>query len=271
MRRLALILFCAVGLTACSPAPAAPEAPAALPADGVADYQLGGAYTPPDGVTIVERDSEAEPAEGLYSICYVNGFQSQPGQGDEWRDAGLVLLADGEPVVDENWPDEMLFDTSTAQARADIAERIGTVIDSCADRGFDAVEIDNLDSDTRSDGALTAEDNRALATLYVERAHAAGLAIGQKNTADRAAQYAQDPGFDFAVAEECHRFDECAQYTAAYGADVIDIEYPFREFGDDLRADFAEVCADPETPPITVLRDRDLVPAGNAEYVYEHC
>lgn len=271
MRRLALILICAAGLTACSAAPASPTAPASLPADGVADYQLGGAYDPPSGVTIVERDSEAEPAEGLYSICYVNGFQSQPGQGDEWRAAGLLLLADGEPVVDENWPDETLFDTSTAQARADIAERIGAVIDSCADKGFDAVEIDNLDSDTRSDGALSAEDNRALAALYVERAHAAGLAIGQKNTADRAAEYAQQPGFDFAVAEECHRFEECAAYTDAYGADVIDIEYTSREFGDDLRGDFAAVCADPETPPITLLRDQDLVPAGNAEYVYRHC
>ncbi|NQX26548.1 endo alpha-1,4 polygalactosaminidase [Microbacteriaceae bacterium VKM Ac-2854] len=260
MRRLALILFCALGLTACS------AAPTAFPADGVADYQLGGAYDPPAGVTIVERDSDAEPAEGRYSICYVNGFQSQPGQGEEWLDAGLVLLADGEAVIDENWPDEMLLDTSTPQARAAIAERIGAVIDSCAEKGFDAVEIDNLDSDTRSNGALTDEDNRALATLYVQRAHAAGLAIGQKNTADRAEEYADDPGFDFAVSEECFTFDECAAYTDAYGADVIDIEYT-----DDLRGDFADVCADPATPPISLLRDRELVPAEHPGYVYEHC
>lgn len=264
MRRFALILFCAVGLTACSASPT--SAPAHFPADGVADYQLGGAYDPADAVTIVERDSDDEPADGRYSICYVNGYQSQPGQGQEWLDAGLVLLADGEPVIDENWPDEMLLDTSTAEARAGIDERIGAVIDSCAEKGFDAVEIDNLDSDTRSDGALTPEDNRALATLFVERAHAAGLAIGQKNTADRAAEYAEDPGFDFAVAEECHRFDECAQYTAAYGEHVIDIEYT-----DDLRGDFADVCADAATPPITLLRDRELVPVGYAKYVFEHC
>src|SRR5690606_18115219 len=44
------------------------------------DYQLGGAYTPPGGVQIVSRDREATPAAGAYNICYVNGFQIQPGE-----------------------------------------------------------------------------------------------------------------------------------------------------------------------------------------------
>ena len=58
----------------------------ALPTPGAAfDYQLGGAYTPPAGVTVVSRDRTATPASGLYNICYVNGFQIQPDEASWWQ------------------------------------------------------------------------------------------------------------------------------------------------------------------------------------------
>ncbi|WP_250983997.1 endo alpha-1,4 polygalactosaminidase [Rhizobium sp. CG4] len=47
-----------------------------IPSRAIPDYQLGGSYEPPLGVTVVARDSTAMPAEGLYNICYVNGFQT---------------------------------------------------------------------------------------------------------------------------------------------------------------------------------------------------
>ena len=40
------------------------------------------------------RDRSDDPAEGLYSICYVNGFQTQPGELDTWPD-DLVLQSGG--------------------------------------------------------------------------------------------------------------------------------------------------------------------------------
>ena len=48
------------------------------PVGGKLDYQLGGAYPPPAGVTIVSRDRNERRRAGLYNICYVNGFQIQP-------------------------------------------------------------------------------------------------------------------------------------------------------------------------------------------------
>src|SRR3954468_22116986 len=54
------------------------------PAGAVPDYQLGGVYEPADGVAIVGRDRAADPAPGIYSVCYVNGFQTQPGELDTW-------------------------------------------------------------------------------------------------------------------------------------------------------------------------------------------
>jgi hypothetical protein len=143
---------------------------------------------------------------------------------------------------------------------------IGPIIDGCSEAGFDAVEIDNLDSFSRSEDRLTAEDNTALAQLFAERAHADGLAIGQKNAAELSSVLHESVGFDFAVAEECHRFDECSAYTDVYGQAVIDIEY-----SDDLRGTFDDVCADPATPTSVVLRDRDLLRAGDDGYVFDAC
>ena len=66
------------------------------PLDGKLDYQLGGAYTPPAGVTIVSRDREAAPADGIYNICYVNGFQIQPAEESFWTSQHPdLILRDG--------------------------------------------------------------------------------------------------------------------------------------------------------------------------------
>ncbi|WP_411700695.1 endo alpha-1,4 polygalactosaminidase [Conyzicola sp.] len=246
----------------------ATNAPQPPPAGIVIDYQLGGGYAPVAGVGGVVRDSTEEPAEGLYSVCYVNGFQTQPADRDDWLGGSpdLVLHVDGRPLVDENWPDELILDTSTADKRQRIAAKLAQTLDRCASAGFEAIEIDNLDSYTRSDGRLGQDDAVALATLYAEHAHAAGLAIGQKNSAELGVRGRDEAGFDFAVAEECHRWDECALYTDVWDERVIAIEY-----ADDLRGDFDDVCADPQVPASTILRDRDLTTPTDPEYRFAAC
>jgi hypothetical protein len=39
------------------------------PPNGGLDYQLGGAYIPPAGVTILSRDRLASPTGGFYNVC----------------------------------------------------------------------------------------------------------------------------------------------------------------------------------------------------------
>ncbi|SEQ92980.1 hypothetical protein SAMN05216188_106252 [Lentzea xinjiangensis] len=239
------------------------------PAGAVLDYQLGAAYPPPAGVTLVTRDSSAAPAPGIYTICYVNGFQSQPADRDVWlNQRGHLVLKDssGRPVVDPNWPDELLLDTSTAAKRTELASIIGGTIDRCASKGFQAVEVDNLDSYLRSRGKLSVDGNLALAKLLAGRAHERGLAIGQKNSAEQAARARAEVGFDFAVSEECHRWEECSSYSEVYGAQVMDIEYT-----DDLRGTFEDVCDDPDTPATTTLRDRYLVGPNHPDYAFDRC
>ena len=244
---------------------AASAVPTGFPVGAVPDYQLGGSYEPAAEVGIVGRDRSAEPAPGVYSICYVNGFQTQPGELDTWAE-DLLLHRDGEPVFDPDWPDEVLVDTSTAEHRTRIARQVTPWIDACADAGFQAVEFDNLDSYTRSEGALTLDDNLWLATMLVDAAHAVGLAAGQKNAAEDARVLHERAGFDFAVTEECAAYEECGAYTEVYGDRVIDIEY-----SDELPRAFAEMCADPDSPASMVLRDRDLVTPDDEAYVFETC
>ncbi len=154
------------------------------------------------------------PLADKYNVCYVNGFQTQPNERGFWRRHwGLVLKRDGEPVVDEAWG-EWLLDTRTAEKRRKLARIVGGWVDGCADDGFDAVEYDNLDSFTRSHGLIQRRQALAFAALLVDRAHDAGLEAGQKNLA----QYDGTAiGFDFAVAEECGRYRECASYVDHYG------------------------------------------------------
>lgn len=256
------VVLCA-GLVAC-----AAETPPAIdlpPVGAAPDYQLGAAYDVPAGVGIVVRDRTAAPAPDAYSICYVNGFQTQPGELDIWPAHALLHDARGDLVFDPDWPDEALLDTSSAAKREQIAGIVARWIRGCAASGFDAVEFDNLDTYERSDGALTLDDNLALAELLVDTAHDAGLAAGQKNAAEDAAMLKKSAGFDFAVAEECAVYDECGLYTDVYGDQVIGVEYS------DTEVDFAAACADPSAPASLVLRDRELVGPDDDAYVFALC
>jgi hypothetical protein len=242
-----------------APSNGAPRLP---PANARADYQLGGAYPPPTGVALVTRDRNAAPAAGVYNICYVNGFQIQPDETALWTGshADLILRDGGSPVIDTEW-NEMLIDVSTPDKRSQVAAIVNGWIDGCRAAGFDAVEIDNLDSYTRSHDLLVADNAVAAMALFSAHAHAVGLAIGQKNSSELVARKAE-LGTDFATAEECDRYDECDAYRAGYGDRVIVIEY--------RKADFDAGCR--TFPNLSIiLRDVDLVTPTTSGYVYDAC
>ena len=235
-------------------------------ADSIFDYQLGGGYE--SEAQIVARDRTDPPGGGYLSICYINGFQTQPGEAELWlNEHPTVILRDssGEPVVDENWPDEMILDTSTPEKRDEILATMTPWIQGCAIDGFSAVEFDNLDSYLRSGGALSPDDNQDFATMLATVASSFGLHVGQKNSVELV-DLAPTIGFDFAVSEECHRWNECAAYTAAFGPRVLNIEYT-----DDLRGSIADICSDPSTPAHTIIRDRNLTTPDNPDYFFEAC
>ncbi|MEV5869102.1 endo alpha-1,4 polygalactosaminidase [Streptomyces tendae] len=255
----AVLVTAAALVPGSSPAEAATYTPP--PAHAGFDYQIGGAYTPPAGVEVVSRDHTAAPAPGLYNICYVNAFQAQPGAEQDWDDDLLLRDANGDVVYDTDWG-EAFLDIRTADKRERIAEKVGTWIDGCADKGFQAVEPDNYDSYTRAGDLLDAADAQGLIKLLAERAHADGLAIGQKNTVELAPNREQN-GLDFAVAEECGEWDECGDYTTEFGDRVIVIEYTAKGL--------SKACAGFGDELSIVRRDLDVSPKGSSGYVRETC
>jgi hypothetical protein len=227
------------------------------------DYQIGGAYAPPNGVKVVSRDRNSAPADGLYNICYVNGFQVQPDEESFWTSQHSTLVlrdSSGNPIIDADW-DEMLLDTSTDTKRTQLAAIIGGWIAQCKADGFNAVEIDNLDSYSRSSGLLTQANNIAFMALLSATAHQNGLAIAQKNSSELLGS-AGAMGTDFAVVEECNRYSECDTYTAVYGNLVFVIEYRAQDFQ-------VGCSAYPELS--IVLRDLDVSTPSSSSYVYQGC
>jgi hypothetical protein len=248
----------------------------APPANAGFDYQIGGDYPLPEGVSVVSRDwfagdAAAKPA---YSICYVNAFQTQanepgvdrPDERANWPQA-LVLNRLGD---DPHWGGEYLVNISTARKRQRAARWIEQMIEGCDSKGFEAVEYDNLDSWTRFDGTPLARDvpfekrqALAYARLLARRAHDLGLAVAQKNTADMTARQSRTAGFNFAIAEECARYHECGRYRHVYGNRVIVIEY--------RRRDFRRACRTVGDKLSVVLRDRQVTVPGSRHYVYDAC
>ena len=270
MRRIATVLAL---LTFSVPAAQAAEPP---PVNAGFDYQIGGDYPLPTGVSVVSRDwfSGSPAPDPAYNVCYVNAFQTQsdengtdrPDEQSNWPQ-NLVLTKLGD---DPHWGGEYLVDISTKAKRTAAAGWIRQMVDGCAGKGYDAVEFDNLDSWTRFNGTPLAKrvpfgKSQAVqfAKLIAAYAHSKDLAVAQKNTSDLSAAQVRSVGFDFAVVEECGRYDECDVYRRLYGDHIVAIEY--------RRQDFAKACRSVGDAVSVVLRDRNVSPRGGRRYVFDAC
>lgn len=270
------LLLLSLALGVATPSPEMPAAPGPPPAGVPFDYQIGGDYEPAPGVGIVVRDwFEGEAPTDMYAICYVNAFQTQaddatlerPDERSAWPPE-LVLTELGD---DPEWGGEYLVDLSTGETRAAAAAWIEPMVANCAEKGFEAVEFDNLDSWTRFQGTPLAgevpfkrTDAVAYATELVRLAHDHGLAAAQKNTPQLAGNASRGRiGFDFAIAEECGRYRECDAYREVFGEAVLMVEYRARDFGRSCRQQGGEV-------PV-ILRDRLVSRRDERGYVYRAC
>ena len=212
-----------------SPAPGGPPAGDGpwRPVPGTTwQYQLDGRLDLSVDAEVYDVDGEETSAEqvaelhrrGRRAVCYVNA-----GAFEEWRpDAGRfpddVL---GEPL--DGWPGERWLDVRRTDV---LLPLLGERLDRCRDKGFDGVEFDNVDGWANESGfPLTADDQLRFNTALAGLAHERGLAAGLKNDVEQVAEL--EPLFDFAVNEECLRYDECGAYAAftAAGKAVFHVEY----------------------------------------------
>ncbi len=246
------------------------------PAGAGFDYQIGGDYSLPSGVSVVSRDwFEGSAASGAYNICYVNAFQTQPDESavnrpDEKSNWPQHLLLN-ELGDDPNWGGEYLVDLSSSSKRTQAAAHIAGMVSTCSAKGFDAVEFDNLDSWTRFDGTPLANqvpfgkaEAIAYAELITDHAHGLGMAVAQKNTPQLGSNNSLNlVGFDFAIAEECGRYGECGSYSSVFGSQVIAIEYN--------STGLTGACDAIGAVSSVVRRDVNVSRPGESGYRYQTC
>lgn len=156
-------------------------------------------------------------AAGHKVICYVNAGAYESFRADAKRyPASIIGQSNG-------WPGERWLDVrQLGVLRPILADRFA----SCAQKGFDGIEADNVDGYRNNTGfPLTAADQLAFNRMLADLAHGDGLAIGLKNDLDQIPQLV--PDFDFAVNEQCAEFSECDALKPfiAAGKAVFHVEY----------------------------------------------
>ncbi|MER5215899.1 endo alpha-1,4 polygalactosaminidase [Streptomyces sp. NPDC002838] len=162
-------------------------------------------------------------------ICYLS-----TGAWEDWRPDAKKFP---KPVLGRGngWEGERWLDIR----RTDVLEPLMAArIDMCREKGFDAVEPDNMDGYRNRTGfPLKASDQLRYNRLIAKLAHDRGMAVGLKNDLDQIPQLVGD--FDFAVNEQCAQYDECAALKpfVAAGKAVFHVEYelPTHRFCSDSR------------------------------------
>lgn len=184
---------------------------------GTIDTSIAASVYEIDGFDSTAATVASLHALGRRAVCYFSA-----GSYEGWRpDAAQFPAA----VLGRSngWPGERWLDIRRIDLLAPIMR---ARLQLCADKGFDAVEADNVDGYTNKTGfPLTAADQLAYNRWLAGEAHARGLAIGLKNDPDQAAILAVS--FEFSVAEQCFQYKECAKLTpfVTAGKAVFDIEY----------------------------------------------
>ncbi|MFD3323957.1 endo alpha-1,4 polygalactosaminidase [Streptomyces sp. NPDC058701] len=170
-----------------------------------------------DGFTTTAEQVAALAKAGRKTICYLS-----TGAWEDFRpDADAFpkeLLGRGNGWEGERWLDVR---------RLDVLEPLmAKRFDMCRDKGFDAVEPDNMDAYRNTSGfPLTADHQLAYNRLIAKLAHDRGLAVGLKNDLDQIPQLVGE--FDFAVNEQCAEYQECDRLTpfVEAGKAVFHVEY----------------------------------------------
>ncbi|MFJ6388859.1 endo alpha-1,4 polygalactosaminidase [Streptomyces sp. NPDC091972] len=155
--------------------------------------------------------------KGRKVICYLS-----TGAWEDWRpDAGEFpesVIGRGNGWEGERWLDIRAVDVLEPL----MADRL----DMCREKGFDAVEPDNMDGYRNRTGfELTAADQLRYNRLIAELAHERGMSVGLKNDLDQIPELVGD--FDFAVNEQCAQYGECGDMKPFVdaGKAVFHVEY----------------------------------------------
>jgi hypothetical protein len=169
-----------------------------------------------DGFDAVASTVSALHSRGQHVICYID-----VGTAENWRpDYGQFPAAD--LGSSNGWPGEKWLNVTDPAIRPIMAARF----QMCHQKGFDAVEPDNMDGYENSTGfSISASQQAAYDEWVAQDVHSLGMAVFQKNDPEQAATL--QPSFDGALDEQCNEYSECSSFApyVSAGKPVLDAEY----------------------------------------------
>jgi hypothetical protein len=172
--------------TTVTPTTVAPDTAVWTPAPGTTwQWQLSGSIDTSPDVEVFDIDHEVSAGvvdalhvEGRKVICYLSAGTAEDYR-DDYDDFPAAVLGD----TMDDWPHERWLDVRALDALEPI---MAARMDICADKGFDAVEPDNVDGYSNDTGfPLSAADQLAYNRMIADLAHERGLAVGLKNDLDQ--------------------------------------------------------------------------------------
>lgn len=264
-----------------TPASTPTPTPTALPSTGAMptgkilwDWQIGASdeskIVAAPGLQLLDVDvfntSAAKVAElkakGIYMVCYINAGSWQPGYPDSGDYPAYLKIKQ-----DPDWPEEYFLDvTDVFKPDSALAKILKNRLAICKQKGFDAVEPDNLQNDENAGGLITRQQQIDFNGWFADAAHAAGLKVLQKNGPDKIDLKTTYDGksmlskFDGILNEECQQYNECsplAKYVAA-GKLALNVEYKK-----------APNCTTSDSLNInTIQKDLNLVGGAQTKYLW---
>ena len=162
-------------------------------------------------------------AAGAIAICYISG-----GTLENWRPDASSFPSSVAGNAVSGWPGEKWLDIRQISILGPIMEKR---MDVCVTKGFDGIEVDNVDGYTNGSGfPLTYQDQLNYNKFLANAAHARGLSIGLKNDLGQVKDLL--PYFDWALNESCFNFQECGQLQPFIdaGKAVFQTEYDTSQY-----------------------------------------
>ena len=156
-------------------------------------------------------------AAGQHTICYID-----VGTWENWRPDASSFPASVKGRSN-GWPGEKWLDVRQLSVLQPI---MNARFAMCQQKGFDAVEPDNMDGYENSTGFTISAAQQAIYNEWVAQdVHAHGMAVFQKNDAEQATTL--QPYFDGALDEQCNQYSECSSFLPylTAGKPVLNAEY----------------------------------------------
>jgi hypothetical protein len=173
-----------------------------------------------DGFETSAAQVAALHAQGRHVVCYIDVGTAEKFRPDYKEFPASVLGRSN------GWPEEKWLDISQLPI---IEPIMAARFQMCREKGFDAVEPDNMEGAFNRTGfPITPAQQLTYNEWVAEEVHSLGMAVLQKNDGEQSAE--QEPFFDGVLTEQCNEYSECSDFDPYLraGKPVINAEYKLR-------------------------------------------